>query len=64
MSKIVVATYKYDPMYDVENNLLSSHTLVFWKEGTNTVTPLPAVMVFRDSGGNVIQENVMATIDT
>lgn len=51
-------------MYDAENNLLSSHTLVFWKEGTNTVTPLPAVMVFRDSGGNVIQENVMATIDT
>ena len=64
MSKIVVATYRYDPTYDTENNLLSSHTLVYWKEGTNTIAPLPAVTIFRDSHGDVIQENVMATIDT
>lgn len=64
MSKIVVATYKYNPTYDAENNLISSHTLVFWKEGTNTISPLPAVTIFRDSSGNVIEENVMATIDT
>ena len=64
MSKITVATYKYDPMYDAEKNLLSSHTLVYWKEGTVTVSPLPAVTIFRDSRGDVIQENVMATIDT
>ena len=64
MSKVMIATYKYDPRHDAENNLLSSHTLIYWKEGTNTVSPIPAVTIFRDSIGNVIQENVMATIDT